>query len=162
VPEANDELPAGLSPYQSSLRLRRWIINANSYANRRKARFRLFSSVTKMLTLSLSGASTIILGLQDLDFWAGLGFALVALTTVVNAIEPFFNWRSRWVLAEEAQHDFYRLQEDLEHLVGSIPAEDLRDQDITHLYDRYRQVWNDFSAKWLEQRRTADKSAGHS
>jgi hypothetical protein len=48
----------------------------------------------------LSGASTIILGVQNLDFRAGLGFALVALTTVVAAVEPFFNWRSRRLLME--------------------------------------------------------------
>ena len=44
--------------------------------------------------------------LQDLDFWSGLGFSLVALVTVINAVEPFFNWRSRWVLMEEAQYRF--------------------------------------------------------
>lgn len=49
----------------------------------------------KVAALTLSAAATIILGVQDLDFWAGLGFSLVALATAVSAVEPFFNWRSR-------------------------------------------------------------------
>jgi hypothetical protein len=89
------------------LHLRDRVSNSNSYARARKARFRLLSSTTKVLSLVLSGASTIILGLQDLNFWAGLAFSLVALTTIVEGVEPFFNWRSRWVLAEAAQHRFY-------------------------------------------------------
>ena len=92
------DMPAGLSAYEAILRLRTWTLSANSYSRSRKNRFRLFSSATKILSLVLSGAATIILGLQNLTFWAGLGFSLVALTTVVNAIEPFFNWRSRWCL----------------------------------------------------------------
>jgi hypothetical protein len=59
-------------------------------------------------SLILSGASTIILGLQNLDFWTELGFSLVAIATRVNALEPFFAWRSRWVLMEETQYRFYR------------------------------------------------------
>jgi hypothetical protein len=50
--------------------------------------------------------------LQDLDFWTGLGFALIALATAENTFEPFFAWRSRWVLMEEAQYEFYRLRDD--------------------------------------------------
>jgi len=60
----------------------------------------------------LTGASTIILGVQNLDFWAGFGFALVALATVLAAIEPFFSWRSRWLLMEEQVYKFYRLRDD--------------------------------------------------
>jgi hypothetical protein len=40
------------------------------------------SSTLKAATVILSGASTIILGVQNLDFWAGLGFTPVALATV--------------------------------------------------------------------------------
>jgi hypothetical protein len=115
--------------------------------------------VTKILTLSLSGASTIILGLQNLNFWAGLGFSLVAVTTVVNAVEPFFNWRTRWVFAEEAQHRFYRLQEDLEYLVATTPVPSLDMIQIQSMYTRYQHAWDEFAEKWLERRRNADTHA---
>jgi hypothetical protein len=109
------ELPqAGLSPYEAAVRLRQQIVDGNGYARARKTRFRFFASSMKTLSLALSAASTVILGLQTLNFWAGLAFALVAVVTVINAVEPFFNWRSRWVLMEETQSRFYRLRDDLE------------------------------------------------
>ena len=148
-------IPAGLSPYDTALQLRTWTLSANGYSRGRKTRFRLFSTGTKVLSLVLSGAATIILGLQNLTFWAGLGFSLVALTTTINAVEPFFNWRSRWVLAEEAQHKFYRLQEDLEYLVATRQPEELRAEDLERLYARYQEIWNHFAGEWLEHRRRA-------
>jgi hypothetical protein len=154
------DMPAGLSAYEVALQLRDWTISANSYSRSKKNRFRLSSSLTKILSLAMSGAATVILGLQNLTFWAGLGFSLVALTTVVNAVEPFFNWRSRWVLAEEAQHGFYRLQEDLEHLVATRPREELRIDDLDEFYERYKKTWNDFSEKWLENRRRVIEGGG--
>jgi hypothetical protein len=149
----SEEMPEGLSPYEAAVRLRDWTISANSYSRARKARFRSLSSGTKVLSLLLSGSATIILGLQNLSLWAGLGFSLVALITVINAIEPFFNWRSRWILAEEAQHRFYRLQEDLEYLVATRPKEELQVEDLADFYGRYQDTWNGFAEKWLAYRR---------
>jgi hypothetical protein len=148
-----EEMAAGLSPHEAAAQLRDWTINANNYSRSRKAEFRGLSSGVKLLSLALSGSATIILGLQHLSFWAGLGFSLVALLTVVNAVEPFFNWRSRWVLAEEAQHRFYRIQEDLEYLVATRPKEDLRIEDLAEFYKRYQDAWSNFADKWLEHRR---------
>jgi hypothetical protein len=90
------------------------------WAQPRKKRFRSAASITRMVTLGLSGASTVILGLQDLDFWASLGFSLVALSTVVAAVEPFFNWRSRWVLMEEAQYELRRIRDELDYRQESV------------------------------------------
>ncbi len=154
------DMPAGLSAYKVALQLRDWTISASSYSRNKKNRFRISSSLTRILSLAMSGAATIILGLQNLTFWAGVGFSLVALTTVVNAVEPFFSWRSRWVLAEEAQHGFYRLQEDLEHLVAARPPEELRTDDLEEFYERYTKIWNDFSGKWLEDRRRVTEGGG--
>ena len=49
--QASEQVPAGLSPYESVVRLRQWIIDANSYSRRRKLRFRLFSSTNKIVAL---------------------------------------------------------------------------------------------------------------
>lgn len=149
----SEEMPIGLSPYEAAIQLRSWTINANNYSRSRKARFRALSSGIKVLSLVVSGSATIILGLQHLTFWAGLGFSLVALITVINAAEPFFNWRSRWVLAEEAQHRFYQLQADLEYLVATRPKEKLQMEDLADFYKRYQDIWNTFAEKWLEERR---------
>jgi hypothetical protein len=44
------------------------------------------------VSLVLAVSSTIILGLQQLNFWTGLAFSFVAVGTLVSAVEPFFNW----------------------------------------------------------------------
>lgn len=154
------DMPAGLT-HEVAVRLRDWTVRANDYSRSRKNKFRLFSSATKILSLLMSGAATIILGLQDLTFWAGLGFSLVALTTVVNAVEPFFNWRSRWVLAEEAQQGFYRLQEDLEYRIATRQPDELQVEDLDEFYRRYKKIWNEFSEKWLEDRRRVTQGGGN-
>jgi hypothetical protein len=67
-----EEIPAGLSPYQAAIQLRAWALRANNYSRGRKNRFRILASGIKLLSLVLSGAATIILGLQTLSLWAGL------------------------------------------------------------------------------------------
>jgi hypothetical protein len=118
----------------------------------REKRFSLLSSGVKVLSLTISASATIILGLQDLSLWAALGFSLVALLTVINAIEPFFNWRSRWVLAEEARARFHRIKDDLNYLVATRPKEELQIEDLNDLYMRYEQTWTNFSRAWNENR----------
>ena len=151
----NHEVPSGLSPFETMLELKRWIVNANKYTKTRKSQYRFFASLVKLLSLALSATATVILGLQDLNFWAGLAFSLVAVVTVVNAIEPFFNWRSRWVLMEEAQYRFYRLEDDVNYLIAKSKPDTVQLQDVDALYESYGHIWDELSLRWLEHRRSA-------
>jgi hypothetical protein len=103
----------------------------------------------------LTGASTIILGVQDLDFSAGLGFALVALATVLAAIEPFFSWRSRWLLMDEQVYRFYRLRDDIIMAVARRGADQLTHDEVGELYSRYSTIWDETSERWMEHRRAS-------
>ncbi len=151
---SSGQVGAGLAPTETAGHLLEKIRQGNVYARSRKKRFRLASSALKVLTLSLSAASTIILGLQNLNFWAGLAFALVAVVTLLGAVESFFNWRSRWVLMEEAQHRFQRLADDLEYLVASTPTAGLTHDRLQPIFDQYQGVWAHLSERWLQERRT--------
>ncbi|MGW5864218.1 DUF4231 domain-containing protein [Streptomyces sp. NPDC055239] len=151
--QSNGELGVGLSPTETAALLLGKIRQGNGYARDRKQRFRRSASVIRMVTMALSAASTIILGLQNLNTWAGLAFALVALGTLLGAVEPFFNWRSRWVLMEETQYRFQRLADDLEYLVASTAAGDLTHDNIEAIFNRYQMIWDDLSRTWLEHRR---------
>ncbi|WP_128816816.1 DUF4231 domain-containing protein [Streptomyces sp. S063] len=148
----------GLSPGETAALLLNRIRQGNDYARGKKQRFRRSASVTKMVTLALSAASTIILGLQSLNMWASLAFALVALGTLLGAVEPFFNWRSRWVLMEETQYRFQRLADDLEYLVASTAPEELTYAQLGQIFDRYQIIWDDLSRAWLEHRREPAQS----
>ncbi|MFC3346648.1 DUF4231 domain-containing protein [Streptomyces echinoruber] len=144
----------GLAPVEAAGRLLEKVRHGKEYARRKKRRFRRASSIVRLLTLSLSAASTIILGLQNLNAWAGLAFALMALVTLAGAVEPFFNWRSRWVLMEEAQYRFERLADELEYLLASTPASELTHDQLQPVFDGYQTVWDHLSERWLEQRHT--------
>jgi hypothetical protein len=108
-----------LSPDELLAWLQAKIGEALSYTRIRRRRFRRGSIAVRLLSLLLSGASTVILGLQNLTFWASLAFSLVAVTTVLSAVEPFFNWRSRWVLMEDMQARLHRLDHELTYLVAN-------------------------------------------
>ncbi|MFF0204675.1 DUF4231 domain-containing protein [Streptomyces sp. NPDC005017] len=158
--QASNGPGAGLSPSETAVFLLGKIRQGNDYARLRKQRFRRSASVIRVATLALSAASTVILGLQNLNTWAGLAFALVALGTLLGAVEPFFNWRSRWVLMEETQYRFQRLADDLEYLLASTAVDELTHDHLREIFDRYQTVWDDLSRVWLEHRREPAPSAG--
>ena len=144
----------GLTPLELARDLLSRIDNGHVYARSRRRRFRRGSIVVRMASLALSGASTIILGLQDLGFWASLGFALVALVTVVNTLEPFFAWRSLWVLMEKTQYRFHRLRDDLTFYLAATPADEVDRARIEEMFERYQQIWHEQSSRWLDFRRS--------
>ena len=141
-----------LSPDELLTWLKAKIAEALSYTRIRRRRFRRGSIAVRLLSLLLSGASTVILGLQNLTFWASLAFSLVAVTTVLSAIEPFFNWRSRWVLMEDMQARLHRLDNDLTYLVAKTGADGLAPDQLDPYFDRLQGIWEDTSSAWLESR----------
>jgi hypothetical protein len=155
-PPIQSAVPApGLTPLALAQDLLARIEQANTYARTRKHRFRRNSAVVRMTTLTLLVASTIILGLQDLDFWAGLGFSLVAVVTVVNTLEPFFAWRSRWVLMEETQYQFYRLRDELTYYIAATEPDRVDPAKVRSMFDEYQEIWDRLGQRWLEFRQSS-------
>lgn len=149
---ADQSITIAGSPLEVALKLREDINKGNGYARRKKHSFRNAASTVKLISLALSAASTIILGLQNLAFWAGLAFSFVAVTTVINAVEPFFNWRSRWILMEEMQYRFRRLRDDLDYYLSKTQESNIKIEDLDQFFHIYQELWNDVSKRWLEQR----------
>lgn len=127
------------------------------YARSRKRRFRARSSAVRVLSLALSVTSTIILGLQPLNAWAGIAFALVAVVTTVNALEPFFAWRDRWILMEETQYKFYRLRDDLTYYIAETKPDQLSMEELRKVFDQYQEIWDQLGSRWLQYRRAAGR-----
>lgn len=149
------DLPSGLKPLELAHFVRAQIEQGHTYARARKHRFRWKSVTVRLTTLVLSAASTIILGLQNLDPWTGTAFSLVAVVTVVSALEPFFAWRSLWVLMEEASYKFHRLQDDLGYYIASHPPEEIDPERVREMFARYQEIWDGLSASWLKFRENA-------
>jgi hypothetical protein len=148
------------APHDVALRLQGQVGDGITWARHRKARFRRSASAIRVLSLALAAGSTIILGLQHLNLWTGLAFSLVAVGTLVNAVEPFFNWRSRWILMEEAQYRLQRIRDELEYLLLKTPSPDVKFDDLDPFFERIQGVWTDTSERWLEYRRAGQVGSG--
>jgi hypothetical protein len=150
---------AGLTPLELAQDLLSRIDRGNHYARSKKKRFRRSSSIIKLISLAMSSASTIILGLQRLSLGAGIAFALVALITVVNSLEPFYAWRSRWVLMERTEHQFYSLRDEVTYYFASTPSDQLDTAKIKKLFDEYQRIWDRLGDRWSEYRRSSSQAA---
>jgi hypothetical protein len=84
-----------------------------------------------------------------------LAFSLVALTTLVSALEPFFAWRSLWVLMEETQYQLYRLRDELSYYIASHDPDHVDGAVIRTMFDQYQSIWDKLGSRWLEYRRPA-------
>lgn len=147
-----DPAPSSSTPRETALWLRVQIVDGIALVRIRKVRFRRSSAVVRLCSLALSSASTVILGLQDLNLWADAAFAMVALATAAGAVEAFFNWRSRWQVMEEAQYRLMGLCDELVFLLARTTAERLDHAALESLFARWQTVWTDINRRWMELR----------
>jgi hypothetical protein len=148
------DVPApGLTPPELALDILSRIERGNAYARSRKRQFRTRSSAVLLLSLALSVASTIILGLQTLNAWTGVAFAFIAVVTTVNSLEPFFAWRDRWVLMEETQYRFYRLRDELTYYIAATKPDHLDVGKLREIFDEYQGIYERLGSRWMEYRR---------
>jgi hypothetical protein len=136
-------------------RLELRVAESISYTRSRRGFFRRWASAIRIASVGLSATATVILGLQDLDAWTGLAFALVAVVTALSALEPFFNFRSIWVLLEEAQAQHHHLQDDLKFYLSQTTNELLDRAVLEGFHVRFQKIWADMESKWLQERRNA-------
>lgn len=158
-PEEFGRAPEELVPGQSAMdlaeRIRTRLTYASEWGRNSRQAWRRNASLTRILTLGMSAFATIALGLGDLEGWARAGFIASALVTTTSVIEPFFNWRARWVMADEAIARWYTIEDQLLTYVAATPHAEL---DLEHLqtFDASRQeVWDRFSSQWMSERRRA-------
>jgi hypothetical protein len=97
----------------------------------------------------MTAAATVLLGLAEMSPIVGVALALTALTALVNGLDSFFNFRSRWVIMEEGQAEFHRLDSDLDFAERSG---DLDDSVLRRSHESYQQIWRSMSAQWIESR----------
>lgn len=77
-----------------------------------------------------------------------------ALVTAITALEPFFNFRSRWISADEALARWHRSEEELTLYVASRPEHELTTAEVLRFDDMRRDEWVRFSQDWLTGRRS--------
>ncbi|WP_218000852.1 SLATT domain-containing protein [Nocardia testacea] len=151
------DLPSGLTPLELANYIRAEIDSSHAYARRRKHQFRRRAVALRVAVVALSAASTIILGLQSLNPWAGTAFALIAVVTAVSALEPFFAWRPLWAAMEKASYRFNRLRDALKFYVATTDPQQLDPQEIRKSYDEFQSIWEELGTSWVRLRENADQ-----
>ena len=145
---------------EAFLRFRDLVSSDMDWADSRKARFRMRASCAKAAALTLTGASTVVLGIPAIPGRAAIALPMVALVTLISALEPFFNWRSRWVLMEETQYRLNRIRDEMDYYLVTTPAADL-DRDRLHgFFTEQQDIWHDVSRQWVEFRKLDQAQPG--
>jgi hypothetical protein len=134
------------------------------WADSRKVRFRRSASRVKLGSLILAGLSTVVLGIEAIPGRSWIALPLVASVTVLGGLEAFFNWRSRWVLMEEAQYRLNRLRDEMDYYLTVTPSDAVERKALDRFFAEQQLIWNDVSRRWIEFRAldTAQPGGGQS
>jgi hypothetical protein len=130
------------------------------WADSRKTRFRRRSSRTKLASLILAALSTVVLGIEAIPGRSWVALPLVATVTVLGGLESFFNWRSRWVLMEEAQYRLNRLRDEIDYYLTVTQPEAVEREVIDRFFADQQLIWSDVSRRWIEFRSLAISQSG--
>jgi hypothetical protein len=123
------------------------------WADSRKIRFRTRASRVKVAALVLTALSTIVLGIPAIPARASIALPMVALVTVLGGLDTYFNWRSRWVLMEEAQYRLNRIRDEIDYYLVVTPSADVTREKLDEFFEEQQAVWSDVSRRWIEFRK---------
>lgn len=153
---------AGLPLRDVAVHFRDLVSADMDWADSRKTRFRRSSSRTRLASLVLAALSTVVLGIEAIPERSWVALPLVATVTVLGGLESFFNWRSRWVLMEEAQYRLNRLRDEIDYYLTVTQPEAVERAVIDRFFADQQLIWSDVSHRWIEFRSlgTAQPGAG--
>jgi hypothetical protein len=123
------------------------------WADSRKVRFRSYASRTRIAILMLTATSTVVLGIPAIPDRTSIALPMVAIVTLIGGLEPYFNWRSRWVLMEETQYRLNRIRDEMDYYLVLTPEADLTQQRLDEFFKAQQEIWNDVSRRWIEFRK---------
>ena len=115
------------------------------------------ASVIKVSTLVFSSLATILLGVQlneQESVLKNIAFIFSAVVTLLNALEPFFNFRALWIEHEQGLANMYRLQNDFDFYLAGRNKEDIDPNKIEVFRKRYEEIWNSLNENYIRFRRT--------
>lgn len=122
---------------------------------------RVRASQVKLTVTICSALATVFLGLQTPSlesFFRNSALALTALVTLLNALEPFFNYRALWVEHEIALWRFHRLRDRFEYYLAGQPSDMLELQELDKFHAEYQNIWDDLSLSWINYRKQEKSS----
>ena len=125
---------------------------ALAYMERSRDKNRGRAATIKLSTVGLSAVATVLLGLQlsgmD-DLLRNFAFILVTFVTLLNALEPFFNFRSLWVEEEASIAQFFRLRDELGYEIAAVGGGTPSDEVLDRLFRQFLDIWEHHNNAWL-------------
>lgn len=118
-----------------------------AWVDSRKHRHRRPASVLRIGALSLTAASTVVLGVDAIADVVAL--PMVALVTVIGGLEAFWSHRPMWVLMEEMLYRLNRLRDEMDFHLVTTPVADLTLGQLRDFYDEQQTIWAEVSNRWL-------------
>jgi hypothetical protein len=144
---------AGIPTRQAFLHFRDLVSADMDWADSRKVRFRKRASRARIGTLALTAGSTVVLGIPAIPDRTSIALPMVALVTLLSGLEPYYNWRSRWVLMEETQYRLNRIRDEMDYYLVTTPEADLTHDRLNEFFKAQQEIWNDVSRRWIEFRK---------
>src|SRR3954466_8440269 len=151
---------ADLSMREVAVHFRDLVSADMDWADSRKDKFRRNASRIKLASLILAALSTVVLGIEAIPARSSIALPLVASVTVLSALETFFNWRSRWVLMEEAQYRLNRLRDEIDYYLTVTQSEMVEREVIDRFFADQQLIWSDVSRRWIEFRSLGTSQPG--
>jgi hypothetical protein len=122
-------------------------------ADSRKIRFRARASRTRIATLALTAGSTVVLGVPAIPDRTSIALPMVALVALIGGLEPYFNWRSRWLLMEETQYRLNRVRDEMDYYLVITPEADISRDKLDEFFKDQQEIWSDVSRRGIEFRK---------
>lgn len=141
-------------------KLEEWLKASIEYVDKKTRENKSRATTVRMATLSLSGLATLFLGLKlgggFQEIAVSVAFALTAIVTFLNALEPFFNFRALWVEHESAEAKFKKLYDDFRFYREGKKPEAMESAAIEQFYARYAEAWAELNEAWSRERKAGD------
>jgi len=116
----------------------------------------------KVNTILLSGIATILLGLNIIgveSLFKDIAFILGALVTLLNALEPFFNYKALWVESEKGKARFHRLKDEFDYYLAGTSPDKLDKEVLNQFHRKNQEIWINLSGSWEEHRQNSRSSS---
>jgi hypothetical protein len=155
----DSDAEVNLPPIEVARRLRHQVDADLVWAQNRRRKFRRRATATKIVSLALTSGSVAVLALQEPTVLESTAVFMIASVTVLNAVEQFMGWRSRFVLMEEAHYRLGRLRDVIDYFLLTTAADGITKEDLAGFFNQWQRVRGDVSRRWV-QFRTDPAEAG--
>ncbi|MBX3059294.1 MAG: DUF4231 domain-containing protein [Anaerolineae bacterium] len=137
--------------------LKERVSDAITYMRQNKRDNRRRASLIRVTSILLSGIMTVLLGLQIVDLadtFRNIAFVFGATVTILNALEPFFNYRALWIEHEIALAEMHRLQDQVDYYLAGVAPESIEVTRLNEFAEKYNEIWNGLNQAWISHRKS--------